>query len=223
LINVNFSTDVYNGAAASTDFGSSQFWNKTFSRSGESITNLKNSDGDGSTVSFVYDPDGVGTMSHSESAFYTGTNPADDNLMGSYMYYTGAHPLDHMTFGGLVAGENYELYIYTQSENNVEIPEQLIFRVNDGSYVTSTANNGKTGTFTPGLNYVLGTYSANSSGQLVIDYAATGTSNRVVINGLQLRGPATPEPASLVLLGIGGLLGARRLKKKSGKTSVPAV
>jgi len=144
-------------------------------------------------------------------------------LMGSYMYYTGAHPLDHMTFGGLVAGENYELYIYTQSENNVEIPEQLIFRVNDGSYVTSTANNGKTGTFTPGLNYVLGTYSANSSGQLVIDYAATGTSNRVVINGLQLRGPATPEPASLVLLGIGGLLGARRLKKKSGKTSVPAV
>ena len=226
LINIQFGgQDTYTGKGGIITDPASQTWNDI---PGTEKTNraLVTSTGGTTTAKISFTSDAAVTEAYSYVKFSTPEN----NLMSGYIYSSSND--DTITFTGLKANSQYTLYVYSQSEytsgNNYGDGQQLHLSVNGGATtLTSALSVGNTSTFVDGRNFLTTTVTTNSSGALVIAYnspiGGNTVTNRGVINGLQLRGPATPEPASLVLLGIGGLLGARRLKKKSDKTSVPAV
>lgn len=214
LININFASRTYNGAAASTGFSTIQTWNHTANADGATVSNLLNSAGATTSVSVTYATDGFTSINRDEIASYPS---GAYQLMGDYIYNSGSYPYT-ITLNGLIAGEQYDLYIYTQAEDDIATPTQLSVSVNGGSYFTSNQNNGLSADFVQNTNYILGQYTANGSGALVISYKAAGANSKTVINGLQVKGP-TPEPASMLLLGVGGVLAALKLRRKNSEAS----
>ena len=83
---------------------------------------------------------------------------------------------------------------------------------------------GSTSSFSEGLNYLAVNVIADNQGKIGITYAPfiiSGTTNQGDINGVVLSSTAhAPEPATLVLLSIGGMLVAVKLKGKVFKEFV---
>ena len=150
-------------------------------------------------------------------------------LMRSYIYTSAPDsPFDEMTIKGLAKNTQYNLYVYTQSENtktNLYGQGQVLnLTINGTEYLNQTiSSDGSKSTFQVGQNVLIKTVTTDNDGKLVIRYqsgvpSADDPANRAVINGFQVA--ATPEPESMVLIGIGGvLMSAMKLRKKKASDS----
>ncbi|TLU81956.1 MAG: PEP-CTERM sorting domain-containing protein [Chlorobium sp.] len=222
LINIKFGGGTYTGAAVAGTAGDT--WNQF--NDDLSVINqpvLLSTGTSAGSAQFSYTGGALVTGLAANCSF----GATDKNLMRSYIYTSGS--AGTMSFTGLQANKSYDLYVYTQSENtsgnNYGDGQILNLTVNGSALNQTTPSDGGASTFLAGQNYLHGTFTADNSGNLNISYLSpvggTGAASRAVINGLQLKGSSpTPEPASLVLLGIGGLLASRKLKKKSAETSI---
>ncbi len=227
IYNINFGPGdlTYSGGAMSVadGYASTQVWNEFNLEPSVTAETLARADGStaaGVKATLDYSGDNI-VKANLASVGFTDVNKA---LMRGYVF---ASPLsDNLTvsISGLVANQDYKLYVYTQSENtltnNYGKDQYLDLTINATQHLTQTINSSaSTDHFVAGQNYLYGIYKADAGGNLNI-VASPLNSSISVINGLQVA--AVPEPATVALLGVGGLLTAvktRRVRKKSIKTS----
>jgi hypothetical protein len=138
------------------------------------------------------------------------TNSINFNaLLGDGFYVDSGHPIITFSIGGLVTGNSYTLYLYSAGN----LTQGGSFSLDNGttypSSLVSTSANGYTA-YSLGNNYVVGTVTANGSGQILGAWKTNGTTQWGGFNGFQLIGSLAPvpEPSTLALLaaGLSGLL-----------------
>jgi hypothetical protein len=139
------------------------------------------------------------------SAFTTAGSPYS-NLMQDLIY---ANHSGTITLSGLAASATYNLVLYNAGDQNVPGGRASAFTVNG---VTQTSVwDGVTPTLTAGLSYVqFASAMSDGSGNLVIAFGP-GSINGVLssegdLDGFQLMAARVPEPASLAMLGVAGLM-----------------
>ena len=193
-----YSVDVnganYSGAGYLTN-GAGNWWTTI---SGAQVGGIPISQGilgktssDGFTaISLSYTADASTAINPASTSFGATTSQA---LFDGYMTTTGTGSID---FTGLAANKSFQFVVYSQAETLT--PTALTI---NGTPVitnaTSTAN-----TLSPGVNYyVVDGLSSNGSGALNFTYSGQ-------ISGFQLKEVSSPvpEPSTIILMGIGGLL-----------------
>jgi hypothetical protein len=223
IINVSFMDTGYVGKGViGTD---TDVWN-----------NADNTQGQGSTVNKPVNPAKlVSTQSFDTNVQVTYNGNTDtfgavssafggtlgSQLMNTYTYSdaTSFNDVDQIVISGLDTRWPYSVYVLSQA--NTEATSSLTVRMtgdivysplstilNDNISANAFAGN-------QGLNYLMQErIHPDQFGNITIQYvkgAAGGNLGRGVINGVQVQ--YIPEPASMVLLGIGGFLAARRMKR----------
>jgi hypothetical protein len=192
----------------------------------------------------------VGSMNNGSPGFAgNGAGVFDpSNLMtGQLGDLHGAHASNtgSVYFSNLSPGE-YDLYVYSQATWNpnknqlakidLKVNTFGIIDVTDpATQVTLTPNSGLSefinySTDASNANYVvfhLNLHEQISTTSELLDFTVAGGQTygeNIGINAVQLYKTAAPEPASMTLLGVGGLIAAarRRFKKSAGK-SAPTV
>jgi len=146
------------------------------------------------------------TVSWTAAAEFTRGLPQDpvafdstpyENLMSGYLVDGGTGSI---TIAGLVAGESYDLYLYTQGDVNAT-GRQTTFTVNGGTPFTTAPGSASTDTFISGQNFVLFDVAADGGGDMSV--AFTNFAGEADVNGFQLA--AVPEPSAVILV-LTGLL-----------------
>jgi hypothetical protein len=123
-----------------------------FNTSG-SASALKNTSGTTTTDSVSWTATGEFTRGLPQDPVAFDTTPYE-NLMSGYLFESGTGTI---TIGGLHAGGNYALYLYTQGDVNAT-GRRTTFTVNGGSPFTTSAGSNTANTFISGQNYVLFEY-----------------------------------------------------------------
>jgi hypothetical protein len=208
LINIDYvdpwSLKTFRGEAIAGTSG--DYWNMVTDYSGEAVLNLKNSQENTTTVSISTQVQMAPNPFNSGSGFSGTTN---ENLMNSFIFSNDGATRT-ITFGGLNADSSYALYLYTQGDD-LSSGDKLGVSVNGVSYVTDLSD-GSASSFIMNQNYLQIDALTDSAGNLVINYwRVAGQAN---INGIQLSSPV-PEPASIVLLGVGSIAVAMAKRRKS--------
>jgi hypothetical protein len=206
IISVNWSngTDL-----ASTDVAgvvAADNWNN-LSASGYNIGIF--TDDSGATVSDFAIGSGAGlpsTLPGNGPFQFIGSPSGSDEIMLSSGIYNNSWGAGYQTAMLLfdIPYAEYDLYVY--AANNAT-GRSANYRV--GSDVQTYADTQAIGTvFTQGENYVR--FSGLTSANLTLEADPTGTSNQIVVSGIQI--VAVPEPSSLMLIGLA--LGAVLLHRK---------
>lgn len=196
LINIQLGgSPTYTNGAAINDI-SSQRWNKGAGAEEPDAVDLQFSDRTYGSVYYTYRVSGsAGSLD-----FATSINTLDKKLFQGYLF-TDSENTGLFVITGLDAG-TYELYVYSQKETGAS--SVLSFTANGVSGYLQ--NDGTLTQLTEGEhgNYLVRNVVVGSDGELSIEIGASNA-----INGIQLLQTSTaPEPASMVLLGVGGVLAA---------------
>ena len=244
LINIRFGGGVdnilpFSGPAIVGSTG--DYWNPVIATAllpanvGQGATAVKYADNALSSVTFAYTADLNVNGAAGVSGF--GGGPYAE-LMRNYISTsdgTTVNAYDTLDFAGLVGGKSYKIWVYTQTAD-VEINGwgdnqklHIDFR-NEldtstiASWETSAYSNGGASKFIVNQNYLTGDIVANGDGSIHMRYSSPLNSsvlseNTGAINGVQI---ATPEPASMLLIGVGGALmsAMKARKKKSAEKSI---
>jgi len=132
-----------------------------------------------------------------------GTNPA---LFDDFIFKNGGTITMTLSGAGISASTDYDMTFwayYGAEARNTTI---------DGSAGTTGPSLGPIAFVNPPTslsdNAASGTFTSDSSG--VLTFAVSGTNARPAINGFQI---AVPEPATMALLGMGGLMMLRRRRR----------
>ena len=160
------------------------------------LSNILDSQGIASSLSFKYSGTAQGDVQ--QAKVNTG---AIANLTQDYVSVQKGKS-GTFDFQGLSVGKTYNLYIYAQGP--FLSTQRLIF---DG--VTTSVLNANHTAF-DGSNSYKFTFTATSN--IDQQFTFSGVDGRTRINGLQLSTPV-PEPSTLTLIGLGGMLVAFRLRK----------
>ena len=216
LINIQFQTpkqEAFKGDAAIPELGGT--WNQLIDGSGNS--RLVNSSGEKTNTSISWT--GKDVLS-GENGF---SKTSESALMTSYLYGTGSNTI---TFFNLQENSTYNLYIYTQGGSNskgsaLSIEGKQI----NGETLTTKPADPSVDKFIAGQNYLAVTGQTDAKGTLSFNYSGTGENGVLLngmseadINGIQLMmetSGSVPEPSTYVLMGIGGLLVAFKLRSRS--------
>ena len=60
------------------------------------------------------------------------------------------------------------------------------------------------------------TFRADAGGNLTIEYSSAVAGKNAIVNGIQITNSAAPEPASMLLIGVGSvLISSMKLRKKN--------
>ena len=190
----------YVGLAAAPDAAGNTTWN---AMEGDSMSNLTASDGSSTTI-------GVTLSNHTErfNQTYSGNNALTRDAVD--VENTG---VGNFGINGLSANTSYDIYLYTMclngGANNWGDTDYTIGSTTEMAISTGapTATDG-TG-WTEGNQYVKITAVSDASGNITGTYKRH--SNRYgLLTGMQI----VPEPATMSLLGIGGLLALVRRRRK---------
>ena len=203
-IDVQFSRDPGHQQTGAAVVGfAGDVWNDFLGNSGSGA--LRNTNGTASGVSLTFSSYGVYESDPGYTQF-TGTPYA--NLMQGYLYgFTNTQATD-IKFSGLVAGQEYGFWVYTQGDDNSR-GRSISLTANGGGAQVSTQSNA-TG-FVLGDNYVYLTSTANASG--VVDLVGSDLVAEGNINGVQVA--VVPEPSSIVLMMAGFALLAGAAVRRS--------
>lgn len=184
--------------------------------------NWNNIDVSGFTVAptALVDGDGAATTATFESTLTSGfvsvsgsgTSDANHSMMNGYISWDitgdgGAEDTGNLEIAGLGAeytGPGYDVYVYADADSNARTYTITV----NGASGTVVDSATFSGTFVTGSgtddNYVV--FSGLTTSSFTIDMDSDA--GRGAVNGIQIT--AVPEPGSLALLGLGGLMIARR-------------
>ncbi|MEI7708092.1 MAG: PEP-CTERM sorting domain-containing protein [Chlorobium sp.] len=206
-----------NTGVVTGDTQASEYWNVA---KGSPTNNLGLKDSNGHLaplpgVAVSYTLSGFSSINPANNSF-SGT---DASVMDSYIYSVTPKTIN---FNGLVAGHTYALYVFSQAASTSS--GQQLSIVANGVSAKTNKSIGTTSSFVQGLNYLAVNVVADSYGKIGITYTPyilSGRTNQGDVNSIQLSSTAhAPEPATIILLSIGGMLIAFRLKGSVCKESM---
>jgi hypothetical protein len=247
LINVQFDGNfLYRGEAmgpATTLDTNTVIWNQ-FNRVSDGSTVVQNYDSSTAqqvtlpvpvTLTFTSIADAIVTAAPQYVTFNgnsgIGTSGGYNDLMSGYVYASNGSST--MEFNGLAKNYTYDLFVYSQSEvtdgnasgNGQKLTLTMLKGTAATPTITTTLSQASTNTgFVLNRNYLEFNVTSDNNGALKFQYSSPViggemATHKAVINGLQLA--PTPEPASMLLLGIGGaIMSARKLRKKKAAESL---
>ena len=186
-------------------------WNRLFADATTNPTYLATGTGSTSTVQFTYNQNFQGWTWGKNGFTGTGYSGLLDTSV-----FSSNNQLTNFAFTGLTPGKTYTMYILSQAIQGGD--DQLA--INYGSTHSQLVNyDTNTNLLIQGQNYLEIPVTVDASGD--IKFSTIALSSNANLNGIQLVGSSSssaPEPSTYILMGIGGVLVALRLKK-SGKGS----
>lgn len=193
-------TTAANAAILSIDFGNGPVESGFVGQSSGSVTHSTTA-GD------------ITVATSGQQGFFNRANPSDDDFYRDFVFDNNSNGFTITLSGaGIAASTDYILTFYGYDSGEVRDTTVTAISGTTGPQLSSFAET-KDAPASLETHALTATYTSNTSGQLVFQVdgsvAGPGVDGRSAINGLVL--DAVPEPGSLALLGLGGLLiGARR-------------
>lgn len=214
IVNVDFVRNEHpsyeTGVGALTAETGPMFWNALVGNAEGApvtISDIADSAGAATTVDIVYTKTNRDAWAADSVQCSTLAYGAGHDLMQAYLTTQGA--VDYVTIQGLTAGNSYDLYLFGHGDNEAQNTQFTVDGVTKGSSIDVTGLE----VLTLDAHYVVFSgVVADGTGAIEIAFENGPDNEWGSFNGMQIVGDVVPEPATLVLLGLGSLVSLKRRK-----------